>query len=284
MNKMRQTNKKRVTQTIIGLCLTMGILSCASSGINKGQFNMISLSQEIEMGKAYAKQLDEELEKQGKKEKMILLQEYIDKLGQRIARNSDLSNLSYHFEVIESDQINAFALPGGYIYVYRGLIEAAENEAQLASVLAHEIGHVAARHATERISLMQGADLVGSILFAIIGVPPVWQQQVIQVAELLGFLAYTRSQESEADALGFQYMQKGGYNPQGMLDFFKVIQRKSEKEPFLLTKLFSSHPLTTDRITMVENKLRGYSLPDRPDPWKVNSSQFAIIKSFIAKD
>lgn len=236
------------------------------------------------MGKAYAKQLDEELEKQGKKEKMILLQEYIERLGQRIARNSHLNNIPYRFQVVESDQINAFSLPGGYIYLFRGLIETAENEAQLASVLAHEIGHVAARHATERISLMQGADLVSSILFAIIGVPPVWQRQAIQFAQLLGFLAYTRSQESEADHLGLQYMQKTGYDPKGMLDFFKVMQRKNEKEPFLLTKLFSSHPLTNDRIAMVKNELDVHPLPERPDPWKVNSPEFVIIKSFMSKD
>lgn len=284
MGKMKQINKKRILLVIVALLFPIGTLSCATSGINKGQFNMISLSQELEMGKDYAKQLDEELEKQNKKEKMILLQEYVERLGQRIARNSHLNSIPYHFEVIESDQINAFALPGGYIYVYRGLIDAAENEAQLVSVLAHEIGHVAARHATERISLIQGADFLSSILFAIFGVPPVWQRQAIQFAELLGFLAYTRSQESEADQLGLQYMQKGGFDPHGMLNFFKVIQRKNEKEPFLLAKLFSSHPLTNDRIAMVENKLRGHSLPDRPDPWKVTSPEFTIIKSYIDKD
>jgi predicted Zn-dependent protease len=219
-----------------------------------------------------------------RKGKMVLLQEYIERLGQGIARNSHLNSIPYHFEVIESDQINAFALPGGYIYVYRGLIEAAETEAQLASVLAHEIGHIAARHATERISLMQGTDLFGTILFAIVGIPPVWQRQAIQFAEMFGFLAYTRSQESEADRLGLQYMQKSGFDSQGMLGFFKVIQQKNKKEPFLLAKLFSSHPLTNDRIAMVGNGLRGHSLPDRPDPWKVNSPEFVIIKSYMTKD
>lgn len=284
MGRMNQINKKRVIQTIVALLFIIGTFSCASSGINKGQFNIISLPQELEMGKAYAKQLNEELEKQNKKEKMVLMQEYIERLGQRVARNSHLNTIPYHFEIIESDQINAFALPGGYIFVYRGLIEAAETEAQLASVLAHEIGHVAARHATERISLMQGADLVSTILFAIVGVPPVWQRQVIELAEMLGFLAYTRSQESEADQLGLQYMRKSGFDPKGMLDFFKVLEGRNKKEPFLLTKLFSSHPLTKDRITMVGNSLRGHSLPDRPDPWRVNSSEFAIIKSFMTKD
>jgi predicted Zn-dependent protease len=285
MEKIDKIKRKRVLEvTLVALLFSIVTLSCASSGINKGQFNMISLSQEVEMGNAYAKQLDEDLEKQGKKEKMILLQEYIERLGQRVARNSHLNSIPYHFQVIESDQINAFALPGGYIYVYRGLIEAAETEAQLASVLAHEIGHIAARHATERISLMQGADFLSSLLFAVVGVPPVWQRQVIQFAEMLGLLAYTRSQESEADRLGLQYMEKSGFNSKGMVEFFKVLQQKNEKDPFLLAKLLSSHPLTKDRISMVEKELRNHTVPDRPDPWKVNSAEFVIIKSYITKD
>jgi predicted Zn-dependent protease len=277
-------NSRRLIRSVVTLVFLVTTLSCATSGINKGQFNMISLSQELEMGKKYAQRLDEELEKQGKKEKLLFLQEYVDRLGQRIARNSHLKNIPYHFQVIESDEINAFALPGGYIYVYSGLIEAAETEAQLASVLAHEIGHVAARHATERISLMQGADLLGTLLFSIFGVPPVWQRQVIQFGEMLGFLAYTRGQESEADRLGLEYMEKSGFDPHGMVKFFKILQQKKEKEPFLLTKLFSSHPLTRDRISMVENELAKQILPARPDPWKENSPEFVIIKSYLTKD
>jgi len=263
------------------LCL---LISCATSGINKGQFNMITLSQEIEMGKRYAQQLDKELERQGKKENLLFLQEYINKLGQKIARNSHLKDIPYHFQVIKSDQINAFALPGGYIYIYSGLIEAAETEAQLASVLAHEIGHVAARHTTERLSLMQGADLLGSIIFAIFGVPPVWQRQVIQLGEMLGFLAYTRSQEAEADRLGLEYMEKSGYDPHAMLEFFKILQKKKDKEPFLLTKLFSTHPLTSERIEMVQGLLAQHDFSNRPDPWRVNSPEFVIIKSYLTKD
>ncbi|MBI2875563.1 MAG: M48 family metalloprotease [Candidatus Tectomicrobia bacterium] len=268
--------------TLIAFVLGIALLasSCASSGINKGQFNMISLSEEVEAGRMYSQRIEKEL----KVLRLQVLEEYVELLGQRIARNSDQTDIIYHFKVIENDQVNAFTLPGGFIYVHTGLIEACKTEAQLASVLAHEIGHVAARHWAETVSLQTGLETISSIVVQILGVPRVWQQQALQLAIGLGFMAYSRSQEAEADRLGARYLANTGYNPRGMVEMFEILQAQHDKEPSRFSAIFASHPLTSDRIVQARREIQHLPPPEGPDKPIVNTPQFSIIKSYFVKD
>lgn len=269
------------SRALVVLVLGLGLIfsSCASTGPIKFP-NFISLAEEIEIGRRASQQID----KEARLLKMQAVEEYVQGLGQRLARNSDLPQLSYHFKVIESDQINAFALPGGYIYVFTGLIEACQTESQLASVLAHEIGHAAARHWSQMASAQQGINMVASIVFTVLGAPPAWQRDVMGLAVGLGFLAYSRSQEAQADHLGLRYMTNTGYDPQGMVKMFEILMSAHDKEPSRLASLFMSHPLTRNRIDNTQTELQHLAPLPGPDRPVTNTSQFSIVKSYFVRD
>lgn len=279
---MKRLNRGKLKSVLIPFA--MGIVlfasSCASSGINKHQFNIISLSEEVGVGRMASQQI----EKEAKLLKMQVMEEYIDQLGQRLARNSDQTDITYHFRVVENDQINAFTLPGGYIYVFTGLIEACQTEAQLASVLAHEIGHVAARHWAETVSLQTSLETISSILFQVLGVPRVWQQQALQLAVGMGFLAYSRSQEAEADRLGARYLANTGYDPREMVKMFGILHAQQEKEPSRLAAIFYTHPLTSSRINQAQEEIQHLLPQSDPDKPVVNTPQFSILKTYFRKD
>ena len=232
---------------IIGLLL---LTACATTGINRYQPNLFSTEEEVRMGAEFAK----EVERQERLLPDVQIQNYVDQIGQRIAALSDRPNIKYHFKVIDKpDQVNAFALPGGYIYVYSGLLKRVESEAELAGVLAHEIGHVAARHATERLTLMYGYQLGVSLLLG---------EDPSEIAKLVsnlfgvgGLLAYSRRDEYEADRLGVQYANSAGYDPNGLLSFLKKLKEMEKREPGLLEQLLSTHPPTSERIKRVREQI-----------------------------
>jgi|TARA_B100000315_G_scaffold253449_1_gene292265 predicted Zn-dependent protease len=263
---------------LIALVLSLIFSSCASSPIKFP--NIISLAEEIEIGRRASQQI----EKEARILKMQAMEEYIQRLGQRLARNSDLPQISYRFKVIDNDQVNAFALPGGYIYIYTGLIEACQTESQLVSVIAHEIGHAAARHWSQMASAQQGINLVASIVFTVLGAPAAWQRDIMGLAVGLGFLAYSRSQESEADRLGLRYMTRTGYNPEGMVGMFEVLMSAHQKEPSRLSSLFLSHPLTSSRIENTREALQHIPPYPGPDQPVTNTPEFSIIKSYFLRD
>ncbi len=242
----------------------------------KGLGNWYSLEKEIAMGKQYA----QEVESSVKLVQDPVVSEYVNRIGQNIVRNSD-AKVPFTIKVVDSDEINAFALPGGFFYVNSGLILAADDEAELAGVMAHEIAHVAARHATRQMTRAQLANL-GSLPLIFMGG---WAGYAIRSAAgfalPMTFLTFSRGFESEADYLGLEYMYKTGYDPQAFISFFEKIQAKEKKKPGTLAKAFSTHPLTPDRITKSQDEIAKV-LPAK-DTYVVNTSEFDQVKSRLAQ-
>ncbi len=208
-----------------------------------------------------------------------VVNEYVNRIGQNLVRNSD-AKVPFTIKVIDSDEINAFALPGGFFYVNTGLITAADEEAELAGVMSHEIAHVAARHATRQATRGQFANLA-SIGFIFVGGGLGYA--VRSAASLLlpmTFLTFSRGFESEADYLGVQYMYKAGYDPQAFVSFFEKVQAKEKKKPGSLAKAFATHPQTPDRIEKTQKEIAEI-LPPR-DQYIVSTSEFDEVKARLA--
>jgi beta-barrel assembly-enhancing protease len=213
--------------------------------INKGFSGWLGGSQEKEV--AMGRQIAMEIEQQTKLAEDPVITEYVNRVGQNIVLHSD-SKIPFTIKVINSDEINAFALPGGFFYVNTGLILAADNESELAGVMAHEIGHVAARHAVEnngKSTLLGYGLLAATILSGGIAGEVLYNTSGL-IQGLIG-LKFSRTAEEEADRLGTQYMYAAGYDPTGMATMFEKITSKNKKKAGTLTKLFSSHPQTPER-------------------------------------
>jgi predicted Zn-dependent protease len=242
----------------------------------RGIGNWYSLDKEIALGKSYA----QEVESSVKLVQDPVVTEYVNRIGQQLVRNSD-AKVPFTIKVVDSDEINAFALPGGFFYVNSGLILAADDEAELAGVMAHEIAHVAARHATRQMTRAQMANL-GSIPLIFMGG---WTGYAIRSAASFAlpmtFLTFSRGFESEADFLGLEYMYKTGYDPQAFISFFEKIQAKEKKKPGTLAKAFSTHPLTPDRIGKSQDEIAKV-LPAK-DTYVVNTSEFDQVKARLAQ-
>ena len=242
----------------------------------KGLGNWYSLEKEIAMGKSYA----QEVESSVKLVQDPVVNEYVNRIGQNLVRNSD-AKVPFTIKVVDSDEINAFALPGGFFYVNSGLILAADDEAELAGVMAHEIAHVAARHATRQMTRAQLANL-GSIPLIFMGG---WAGYAIRSAAgfalPMTFLTFSRGFEAEADYLGLEYMYKTGYDPQAFISFFEKIQAKEKKKPGTLAKAFSTHPLTPDRIGKSQEEIAKV-LPAK-ETYVENTSEFDQVKARLAQ-
>jgi len=241
--------------------------------INKHQLDFYSLDKEIALGRQLAAETDRQL-------KFVtdpVITEYVNRLGQNLILHSD-AKVPFTIKVVDDQEINAFALPGGHLYVNRGVVEAAENEAELAGVMAHEIGHVAARHGVEQASK---AELInwGSLPLIFLGG---WGgyaiRQAAGLAVPLGFLKFSRGAEKEADRLGAQYLWAAGYDPHAMITFFEKLEAKEKKKPGTIAKVFSTHPMTGDRIKEVTNLVARF--PDKQE-YEVNTSEFKDVKAHL---
>jgi predicted Zn-dependent protease len=242
--------------------------------LNKGQMQFYSLEREVGLGR----QLAAEIDRSSKLVTDPLVAEYVNRIAQNIVLNSD-SKVPFTIKVIDANEINAFALPGGFLYVNRGLIEAAENEAELAGVIAHEVAHVAARHGMEQASKGQFINFASIPLIFLGGLGGYVIQQAAGLAVPLGFLKFSRGAEKEADRLGAQYMWASGYDPNALVTFFEKLQSKEKKKPGTLAKIFSSHPMTQDRIKEVQQLLVRF--PERGE-YQLSSSEFNSVKSRVA--
>lgn len=244
-------------------------------GCGRGVGNWYSLDKQVSMGKAFAQQVESSA-------KLIndpVITEYINRIGQNIVRNSD-SKVPFTIKVIDDDSINAFALPGGFFYVNSGLILAADNEAELAGVMAHEIAHVAACHAAREQTRGQLANLASIPLIFVGGGVGYAAYQAAGFAVPATFMKFSRNFESEADHLGLEYMYKAGYDPQEFVSFFEKIEAKEKKKPGFLSKAFSSHPMTPDRIEKSQKEIKQV-LPPR-DEYVVTTSEFDDVKARLA--
>ncbi len=241
--------------------------------INKGQLAFYSIDKEVALGR----QLAAEVDRSTKFVTDPLITEFVNRVGQNIVLHSD-AKVPFTIKVIESNDVNAFALPGGFLYVNRGLIEAADNEAEVAGVLAHEIAHVTARHGIEQASKGQLLNYASIPLIFFGGIGGYIVQQVAAIAVPLTFLKFSRGAEKEADRLGAQYMWASGYDPNALVTFFEKLQIKDKKKPGTIAKVFSTHPMTGDRIKEVNDLLSLF--PDRGE-YQVSSSEFNDVKSRV---
>ncbi|HXZ80431.1 MAG TPA: M48 family metallopeptidase [Terriglobales bacterium] len=245
-------------------------------GGGKSMGDWYSLEHEIQMGKQYA----QEIEGSAKLVQDPVVTEYVNRVGQNLVRNSD-AKVPFTIKVIDSDEVNAFALPGGFFYVNSGLILAADDEAELAGVMAHEIAHVAARHATRQMTRGQIANLASIPLIFVGGGIGYAVRTAVGLAMPMTFLTFSRGFEAEADYLGLQYMYKTGYDPQAFISFFEKIEAKEKKKPGTLAKAFSTHPPTPDRIDKSQAEIQRI-LPAR-DTYIVDTSEFDDVKGRLAK-
>jgi beta-barrel assembly-enhancing protease len=235
--------------------------------------NFYSLEHEIALGK----QLSAEIEKQAKFINDPVVNEYVNRVGQNLVRNSD-AQVPFTIKVIDSDVVNAFALPGGFFYVNSGLILHADEESELAGVMAHEIAHVCARHGTKQATKSEIAQL--AMIPAMIFIPYTLAgyaiMQGMQFIIPMAFLQFTRVDEREADYLGLEYMYKAGYDPNAFVAFFEKVSADEKKQPGTIPKIFSTHPPTPDRIEASQKEIATI-LPQR-DQYIVTTSEFDVVK------
>ena len=237
--------------------------------------NFFSVEKELALGK----QLANEVQKQAKMVEDPLITEYVNRLGQNLVRNSD-AKVPFNFQVIEGDAPNAFALPGGFIFVYTGLMKIASEEDELAAAMAHEIAHVAARHMTcqaTKSQIAEIASLPASILLGGLGGYAV--RQAAGVAIPTAFLHFGRKDESEADYLGVQYLYAAGYDPMGAISIFEKIESLNRKQPGLVDRIFSTHPMDADRIRKTEEEIQRI-LPSKPE-YVVNTSEYTAMRERV---
>ncbi len=243
-----------------------GIIASMSGGVDK----------EVNLGRQLAAEVDREA-------KFIddpVITEYINRVGQNVVLHSD-AKIPFTIKVIDSDEVNAFALPGGFFYVNKGLILAADNEAEVAGVMAHEIAHVAARHAMENQAkgmLAQIGLLAGSIFLG--GLGGMLINQGAQFGALLGFMKFSRSAESEADMLGVQYLWAAGYDPNAMSTMFEKLAAKNKKKPGTFSKLFETHPQSVDRMEATRQLVARF--PDKEE-YVLSTSEFQRVKNRLLR-
>ncbi len=240
--------------------------------------DMYSIQREIALGK----ELSQEVEKTSKLITDPVIVAYVNKVGQNLVRNSD-AQVPFTIKVIDDEHINAFALPGGFFYVNSGVLLHADNESELAGVMAHEIAHVCARHQTRnatKANIMQIASI--PLIMTLPGTMAGYAAyEGLNFAIPLTYLKFSRDAEREADYLGIQYMYKAGYDPNGMINIFEKFEAIEKKEPGTIPKIFDSHPATPDRISAAQTEIATI-LPPRPE-YIVDTSEFDSIKSRIIR-
>ena len=242
----------------------------------RGVGNWYSTDSEIRMGRQYAA----EIEKSTKFINDPIITEYVNRIGQNLVKNSD-AKVPFTIKVIDSDEINAMALPGGFFYVNSGLILNADEEAELAGVMAHEIAHVAAHHAARQMTRANYAQLGTIPLIFIGGWTGYGIYEAASIAVPITFLHFSREFEAQADYLGVQYMYRAGYDPQAFISFFEKVQALEKRKPGLVAKTFSDHPQTPDRIEHSQEEI-AHILPAK-DEYTVTTSEFDDIKARLAR-
>ena len=245
-------------------------------GCGRGVGNWYSLDRQIAMGKSYAQQVESS-------SKLItdpVITEYVNRIGQNLVRNSD-AQVPFTIKVIDSDDVNAFALPGGFFYVNSGLILAADNEAELAGVMAHEIAHVAACHAARENTRGQLINLASIPLIFVGGPIGYVGYEAAGLALPMTFLKFSRNFESEADYLGVEYMYKAGYDPNAFTTFFEKMKAMEKHKPGAIAKAFSTHPQTTDRLEKTQQEINTLLPPE--NQYELDTSDFENVKARLAQ-
>ncbi|HYP00166.1 MAG TPA: M48 family metallopeptidase [Pyrinomonadaceae bacterium] len=239
-----------------------------------------SMSGSIEKEVSLGRELAAEVDRQAKFIDDPVITEYVNRVGQNVVLHSD-AKIPFTIKVIDADEVNAFALPGGFFYVNKGLLLAADNEAEIAGVMAHEIAHVAARHAMENIAkanLWQGLAMAGSIFLG--GIPGLIYQNTAGLGLAALFSKFSRSAESEADRLGTQYLYAAGYDPNAMATMFEKLASKNKKKPGFFAKTFASHPQSIERLEA--SRVLVGRFPEREE-YVVSTSEFQRVKGRLLR-
>lgn len=254
MKRFARANVASISVLVLGLALGSG---CGSTGVNKGDFNLMSLQDEWALGQKLAADIARQLPVS--QDPAIV--GYVNDVGQRIVRQTEMAPMPWTFHVVDDPAINAFAIPGGHVYVNTGLITAADHVSELAGVMAHEINHGVARHSTEQLSKAYGLEILATL---VIGQNPAIYQTIL--AQIIGggaLARFSRAAEEEADELGVRSMYRAGYDPRGMATMFEELLSREKRSPSSVERFFSTHPLTADRIRKVTAEAQ--KLPARGD-------------------
>jgi beta-barrel assembly-enhancing protease len=244
-------------------------------GCGRGVGNWYTVEGQVARGRVYAQQIESQI-------KLVndpVVTEYVNRIGQNLVRNSD-AQVPFTIKVIDSDVVNAMALPGGFFYVNSGLILAADEEAEMAGVMAHEIAHVAACHYAREMTRAQLMQMASIPLIFIGGAIGYGAYEASGLAIPMTFLKFSRTFEAQADYLGVQYMYRAGYDPSAFVSFFEKIQAMEKKKPGTLAKAFDTHPQTPDRIEKTQEEIRKI-LPSKPQ-YVVTTSEFDDVKARLA--
>jgi len=233
--------------------------------------NFYSIEREIALGK----QMAEEVEREARIVDDPVVSEYVNRMGQNLVRNSD-AKVPFTIKVISSEDVNAFALPGGFMFVNSALVLKADNEAELAGVMAHEIAHVAARHGTKQATRGDLFNMASIPLIFMGGWAGYAVRQAAGLAVPMGFLKFSRSMEQQADSLGLRYMYRAGYDPTAFVDFFEKLESLEKKKPGTIAKMFSSHPMNGDRILRAQKEIED-GLKPLPE-YVLDTSEFHDVR------
>jgi predicted Zn-dependent protease len=242
--------RNSIKLVVLLMPLLLTVSGCETLGVDLGQINLVSTEEEVRLGKNLAVEVE--------KEQPVLdnpaLTRYVNEVGMNVARWSDRRDVPYSFKVIDNDEsVNAFALPGGPIYVYTGLLKYAENEAELAGVLGHEVAHIAARHSTEQLTKAFGYSLLADIVLG--KDPGAAAGMARDIIGSLGMLKFSRSDEIESDRLGVRYLYQAGYSPHAMTSFLQKLGKLQSENPSRVLNLLSTHPLSDDRMNAVRGEI-----------------------------
>jgi beta-barrel assembly-enhancing protease len=249
ISTMTRTSIQSRPLIVAALILSLGGISgCAAIGL--GGFNLISIQDEWQMGQ----QIEREINSQVPLSRNTAMNNQVTRIGQRIVAQTDMATLPWRFYVIDQGDVNAFNAPGGLVYINRGLIEAARNEAEIAGVIAHEIGHGVARHGTRRLSQQYGMAIVAGL---VLGQDPGLLSQIATAIIAGGAQAqFSQRDEYEADRLGIRFMAAANYDPRGLVNFFRTLQEMQQRQPGSVERFFATHPPTPDRIERAEAEIR----------------------------
>jgi predicted Zn-dependent protease len=254
--------------SLLAVLLTAALPAAAASK----PINLYSVPQEIALGR----QMAAEVEKQTRLTADPIISEYVNRLGQNLAFYAN-ADFPVTVKMIQSDEINAFTLPGGFVYVNSGVMKMADNEAELASVIAHEIGHAAARHATRQATRGQLAQFLTLPLAVLTGWRGLAAREAASAVAPVVSLHFSRTFETEADRMGLGYLSEAGYDPEASVDMFERIESMERKKPGAVSKFFMSHPPTGDRIAKTQQQIA--RLRESTEGYIINTSEFEEVRT-----
>lgn len=258
----------RRTVFILVLISNLIALMILSSGCGTG-LNLVSMEEEWQLGR----ELEQDLNQQLTLVNDPTITRYVERMGQSIVRHTAMADQSWRFYVVQDGSINAFNAPGGLVYIHTGLIAQARNAAELASVVAHEIAHGTERHGTQRLSQVYGINIAAGLLLG--QDPGMLSQVAAQIIAGGAVASFSRSQEREADRLGIRYMAAAGYNPDGMVTMFEGLMEQQQRQPGAVERIFSTHPMTSDRIAAARRDARAV----QRSGLRMNDNDFNAVRS-----